>query len=132
MATKQGVRDLRVWDAARIPAVEVRRVAAGAPGRNASELWSQTRSAAESVGANIAEGCGRTTTPDRRRCFTIALGSLRETQHHLRICRNYELITDPQFLRLIGLAGVTRRMLEKLIGTLEPPGPAAGNVMPEE
>ncbi len=116
--TNGTVRDLRVWDAARLLAGEVQRATAGPGARDAAELWAQTRSAAESVGANIAEGCGRSTTPDRGRFFVIALGSVRETQHHLRLCRDYELITSAQFLRLIGLAGVTRRMLESLIATL--------------
>ncbi|MDE3054193.1 MAG: four helix bundle protein [Gemmatimonadota bacterium] len=119
--TSGTVRDLRVWDAARLLAVEVQRAATGARARETADLWAQTRRAAESVGANIAEGCGRSTTPDRRRFFVIALGSVRETQHHLRLCRDYELIPEPQFLRLVGLAGVTRRMLESLIATMGPP-----------
>ncbi len=101
--------------------MEVQKAVSGPRPREAAELWAQTRSAAESIGANIAEGCGRSTTPDRRRFFVIALGSVRETQHHLRLCRDYELITESQFLRLIGLAGVTRRMLESLIATMNSP-----------
>ncbi len=112
------IRDLRVGDAARILAGEVSRARAGDRSRGASELWDQARRAAESVGANIAEGCGRSTGPDRRRCFVIAQGSLRETQHHLRRCRDEALITERQFLRLIGLSSVTRRMRDALIARL--------------
>ena len=32
-----------------------------------------------SISANVAEGFGRTSAPDRARCFAIALGSLRES-----------------------------------------------------
>lgn len=109
-----GVRDLRVWDAARRLALEVRRAADAARGVGDGELWSQARRAADSVGANIAEGCGRPTPADRRRFFAIGVASLRETQHHLRTCYDYELLSEQDYQRLAGLAAVTRRMLEAL------------------
>lgn len=40
--------------------------------------------AADSIGANIAEGNGRRDTNDNRRFVRIAWGSLNETQHFLR------------------------------------------------
>jgi four helix bundle protein len=40
--------------------------------------------AADSVGANIAEGYGRGSGADNRRCVRIAIGSLYETKHWLR------------------------------------------------
>lgn len=40
--------------------------------------------AADSVGANIAEGSGRGTAADNRRCVRIAIGSLYEAKHWLR------------------------------------------------
>ncbi len=50
------------------------------------ELWTtgiQLVRAADSIGANIAEGLGRETPPDQRRFFLIARGSLYETEHWL-------------------------------------------------
>jgi four helix bundle protein len=40
--------------------------------------------AADSIGANIAEGTGRGTPQDNRRFIRMARGSLYETQHWLR------------------------------------------------
>jgi four helix bundle protein len=47
-------------------------------------LGSQMIRAADSVGANIAEGTGRTTYRDNRRFIGMARGSLYETMHWLR------------------------------------------------
>ena len=48
--------------------------------------------AADSIGANIAEGNGRRDTKDNRRFVRIAWGSLNETQHFLRRAYRRKLI----------------------------------------
>jgi four helix bundle protein len=52
--------------------------------------------AADSIGANIAEGTGRGTFVDNRRFVRIARGSLNETQHWLRRAYRRRLLTDKQ------------------------------------
>ncbi len=52
--------------------------------------------AADSVGANIAEGCGRQTPNDNRRFVRYARGSLLETQHWLRPAFRRKLLTQEQ------------------------------------
>lgn len=59
--------------------------------------------AADSVGANIAEGAGRGTYQDNRRFVRIARGSLNETRHWLRRAYRRQLLTDEQVDRLSGL-----------------------------
>ena len=44
------------------------------------ELLDQTKRASMSVVLNVAEGSGKLTAKDRRRFYSIALGSLREVQ----------------------------------------------------
>ena len=52
--------------------------------------------AADSVGANIAEGTGRGTFVDNRRFVRIARGSLNETQHWLRRAYKRQLLSSRQ------------------------------------
>jgi len=57
--------------------------------------------AADSVGANIAEGSGRGSDPDLRRFLRIAGGSLYETQHWLRRSYKRRLLTEKQVNALL-------------------------------
>jgi four helix bundle protein len=52
--------------------------------------------AADSIGANIAEGTGRGSYKDNRRFVRIARGSLNETQHWLRRAYSRELVSLQQ------------------------------------
>jgi four helix bundle protein len=52
--------------------------------------------AADSIGANIAEGSGRKAFQDNRRFVRIARGSLNETQHWLRRAYMRQLLKQEQ------------------------------------
>jgi len=52
--------------------------------------------AADSIGANIAEGTGRGSFQDNRRFVRMARGSLYETRHWLRRAYNRDLLTSEQ------------------------------------
>src|ERR1041384_251919 len=56
--------------------------------------------AADSVGANIAEGDGRGTYVENRRFSRVARGSLQETQHWLRRAYQRQLLTSNQVCKL--------------------------------
>jgi four helix bundle protein len=62
----------------------------------ARHVGKQLVKAADSVGANIAEGTGRGTFADNRRFVRIARGSLNETKHWLRRAYKRKLLTAHQ------------------------------------
>jgi four helix bundle protein len=59
--------------------------------------------AADSVGANIAEGSGRGTDPELRRFLRVSRGSLYETQHWLRRAFRRGLLSEKQINKLVPL-----------------------------
>lgn len=61
--------------------------------------------AADSIGANIAEGTGRGTPQDNRRFIRMARGSLYETQHWLRRAYKRGLLTKQQIASLKSIIG---------------------------
>src|SRR5262245_11109924 len=56
--------------------------------------------AADSVGANIAEGSGRGSFQDNRRFVNISRGSLYEVKHWKRRACNRRLLTDEEVVQL--------------------------------
>jgi four helix bundle protein len=67
--------------------------------------------AADSIGANIAEGSGKGTFNDNRRFVRIARGSFNEAQHWLRRAFRRKLLTTEQIAKL-------HELVEKLGPTL--------------
>jgi four helix bundle protein len=82
--------------------------------------------AADSVGANIAEGSGRGTFKDNKRFARIARGSLNETRHFLRRAFRRNLLTPEQIESLqplIAELGPRLNAYIKAIGTRRKPKP---------
>ena len=117
----QDFRNLRVWRAAHEAALSVYRSTRDFPAHESYGLAAQLRRAAASVGANIAEGCGRSSDADARRCFHIALGSACEALNHALLARDLGLLTDTQFTALEAQWSPVRRMLVRLIERLDSP-----------
>ena len=61
--------------------------------------------AADSIGANIAEGTGRGTYKDNKHFARIGRGSLNETRHFLRRAYRRKLLTTDQIAQLKPLVG---------------------------
>ena len=114
----QDFRKLRVWHLARSLALAVVEALPVASGRVVPGLRAQAIRAATSVGANIAEGCARTTRPEFLHFIEIAVGSLNELEHHLLLARDAKVITGDRHATLQRDLELSRRMLLALTRTL--------------
>lgn len=94
------------------------------------QLWSrlaqdtvgkQLIRAADSIGANLAEGSGRGTRIDNRRFAHIARGSLYETKHWLRRAFRRNLLSDEQIISIKALMDELIRTLNGYIRSLTKP-----------
>ena len=104
---------LRVLDAATSFAVAIDRLIE----QSDSQLIepAQLRAAANSIGANIAEGYGKGPGGDRLRFFRIAAGSCEEALHHLRVNYRAGKVRRGTFFELSNLGITIARMLAQLI-----------------
>ena len=74
-------KDLRVWGKAHELTLAVYQKTRAFPKEEMYGLTSQLRRACASVGANIAEGCGRRSDAEMRRFIQIARGSANEVEY---------------------------------------------------
>ena len=114
----QDFRELRAWQGAHRTALLVYQVTAAFPRSEAFGLTSQLRRSAASIGANVAEGCGRGSDADTRRCLQVALGSACETLNHLLLAKDLGVLAPADFTRIEAELGPVRRMLIRLIQRL--------------
>jgi four helix bundle protein len=74
--------------------------------------------AADSIGANIAEGSGRGTDPELRRFLRVSRGSLYETQHWLRRAFKRNLLTEAQVNKLLPIVNELTPKLNAYLGSI--------------
>ncbi len=82
-------------------------------------LVDQLNRAALSIAANIAEGNGRFTKPDRRHFFGIARGSVQECVPLLELAWRRKLLNEQDHIELKNRLEEIARMLSGLIKGLE-------------
>ena len=82
-------------------------------------LVDQLNRAALSIAANIAEGNGRFTKPDRKNFFGISRGSVQECVPLLELAYRRQLLTEPNHIELKSRLEEIARMLSGLINGLE-------------
>jgi four helix bundle protein len=108
-------KDLRVWVKAYELTLDVYKKTRAFPKDEMYGLTSQLRRAASSIGANIAEGCGRRSDPEMRRFLQIARGSANEVEYHLLLSRDLELLSVDDFNELEAIVLEIQRMLASFV-----------------
>jgi four helix bundle protein len=90
----QSFERLRVYQIAEKLADEIWDIVVGWDSFSKDTVGKQLVRSADSIGANIAEGCGRRSFQDNRRYIRIARGSLNECKHWLRRAFRRKLLTE--------------------------------------
>ena len=80
------------------------------------------RRAASSIGANIAEGCGRLGDAELGRFLTIAMGSASELEYHLLLARDLGFLIPECHSEMETRTREVKRMLASLVQNLRVTG----------
>ena len=116
----QDFRNLQVWQNAHELTLHVYRGTNGFPDEEKFGLTSQLRRSASSIGANLAEGCGRGSDRDMGRFLQIAMGSASETEYHLLLAHDLGYLNADDYHELVAQVNRIKRMLTALIKKLTP------------
>jgi four helix bundle protein len=114
-------KDLKVWTKAHELTLLVYQLTRAFPREEMYGLTSQLRHAASSIGANIAEGCGRRSDGEMRRFLQIARGSASELEYHFLLARDLQFLNGDEFKDLEGKVLEVQRMLASLVQRLQGP-----------
>jgi four helix bundle protein len=112
--------DLLVWQKAHVLTLAIYRVTRCFPNEERFGLTSQIRRSCASIGANLAEGCGRRSDGEMARFVHIAMGSGAELSYHLRLARDLELLPKSTAEQLRSDSNEVMRMLSSLSQKLKP------------
>ncbi len=116
----ESFENLRVYRAAEAVGDLVWEVVSAWDGFARDTIGRQLTRAADSIGANIAEGSGRKSYADNKRFVAIARGSLMETRHWLRRAHKRGLLTNEQTTSLQSLLEPLPKSLNAYIKSIGP------------
>jgi four helix bundle protein len=91
----------------------------GFPREELYGITGQLRRAAASIGANLAEGCGRRTSTELARFVRIAMGSASELDNHLLLSRDLGFMNGDDFTRCEADLIEVRKMLTSFLQSVE-------------
>src|SRR6516164_8977803 len=111
--------ELEVWHKAHALTVQLYRETESFPRSEMFGLTSQIRRASGSIGANLAEGCGRWGDGELARFVQIAMGSASELQNHLRLAKDLGFLAAEEHTNVIKSLQSIRQMLTAFLQTLK-------------
>jgi four helix bundle protein len=107
-------RRLRVWQNAHELALKTYRLTQAFPKEEIYGLTSQMRRAAASIPANIAEGCGKTSSKEFARSLEIAAGSTSELDYYIILAKDLGYLKETDFESLSQQVSKLKQMLNSL------------------
>ena len=114
-------KNLKVWVKSHQLTLAIYQITGKFPRDEIYGLTSQIRRASASIGANIAEGCGRRSDPEMKRFVQIARGSASELEYHLLLAKDLQHLTIDEFKDLDAKVLEIQRMLASLTQRLGAP-----------
>ena len=112
-------RELKVWQKSHQLVLAIYKNTAGFPHAERFGITSQTRRAAASIPANIAEGCGRSGDAELSRFLQIAMGSASELEYHLLLAHDLGFLGESAYESLESQVIEVKRMLAGFIKKLK-------------
>ena len=112
-------RDLRVWSKSHQLTLQIYAVTANFPKYELYGPTSQIRRSSASIGANIAEGCGKRGNAEFQRYLQIASGSTSELEYHLLLSRDLGFLSPPEHILMTKQLIEMRKMLTALLQKIE-------------
>ena len=108
-------RDLKVWEKAHELALDCYSITANFPKHEIFGMVSQIRRAGSSIGANIAEGCGRGGNGEFQRFLQMAMGSASELEYHCLLSKDLHFMDEETYSRIQEKVVEVKKMLSSLI-----------------
>lgn len=115
---KHNFKNLLIWEKAMKLAKDIYRLTTSFPAEEKFGLIGQMRRCAVSIPSNIAEGCGRNTTPQLKNFLSISVGSTCELETQTLIARDMGFLTQEDANSIINKTIEVRRMIIGFSGTL--------------
>jgi four helix bundle protein len=115
-------RDLQVWSKAHSLTLELYRLSRNFPRDEIYGITAQIRRSASSIGANLAEDCGRQSENEMARFLKISLGSASELDYHLLLAHDLGLLASEQHQNAARELTSIRKMLRSLLSAIEEKG----------
>jgi four helix bundle protein len=112
-------KELKVWHKAHELTLALYSASKSFPREEIYGLTSQLRRAAVSIGANIAEGCGRRSDGEFIRFLQIARGSASELEYHLLLARDLKFMVQREHQNLESKLSEVQRMLSSLVSAIQ-------------
>lgn len=112
-------RHLKVWDKAHRLTLDVYKASDRFPRQELFGLSSQMRRCSASIGANMAEGCGKRGNNEFQRFLQIASGSASELDYHVLLARDLGFLQAAEYQRLAVQLAELRKMLTSLLQKVE-------------
>jgi four helix bundle protein len=111
-------KQLKVWEKSHALTLCLYTVTRAFPKEETYGLTAQIRRAAVSIGANVAEGCGRRSQHDFARFLQVAMGSASELQYHLLLAADLGILSRKDHEQLDLTTSEIKRMLTGFIHKL--------------